>query len=212
LKLDTIDPATPTALLRVQLDGAEPNATTATLREVLAQSRAMFDALIHRHHGRWQTPDAGSMVASFSHALDAVRCAVAIQQHLAALEAERLERGAADRRLDWRLAVGLAKADKSAAPGLSALVAALPPRTVGIAAALRDHLGDRAEFGFVPLAGAGDAPAAFRVLADPATAPRRVWLYETGTWHNAALVLVLLLLAAAIVVPLWHLVLAPAAP
>jgi hypothetical protein len=63
-----------------------------------------------------------------------------------------------------------------------------------------------------PLAGAGDVPAAFRVLADPATAPRRVWLYETGTWHNAALVLVLLLLAAAIVVPLWHLVLAPAAP
>ncbi len=103
----------------------------------------------------------------------------------------------------WRVAVGLAE------DALAPLLAAAGPGEVRITLALHRQVRDRLGLGFAPL----EVPSeGFRVLADPATAPQRVWLYQAGALHNGALVLVLLLLLAAIAVPLWHLVIAPGGP
>ncbi len=134
------------------------------------------------------------MVAGFSEPAQAVRCAVAIQQRLDPIDAAEPARPA------WRVAVGLAE------DALAQVLAAAGPGEVRITVALHRQVRDRLGLGFAPL----EVPSeGFRVLADPATGPRRVWLYQAGPLHNAAFVLVLILLLAAIAVPLWHLVIAP---
>lgn len=159
-----------------------------------ARDRAAIEALVADHGGRMHEAQGGPVVAGFTDPTRAVRCAVAVQQRLTPIEAA----GPA-----WRLAVGLA--DDALAP----LIAAADPGDVRISVALHRRVRDRLGLGFAPL----EAPSeGFRVLADPATGPRRIWLYRAGALHNAALVLVLVLLLAAIAVPLWHLVIAPGGP
>ena len=161
--------------------------------------KAAIEMLVAGHGGRTRPADGGTVVAGFSEPAQAVRCAVAIQQRLYPIDAaERV--GPA-----WRVAAGLAE------DALAPVLAATVPDEVRISVALHLRVRDRLGLGlgFAPL----EEPAeGFRVLADPATAPQRVWLYQAGALHNAALVLVLLLLLAAIAVPLWHLVIAPGGP
>ena len=159
--------------------------------------RAAIEMLVAGHGGRTRPAGGGSVAAGFSEPAQAVRCAVAIQQRLDPIDAaERV--GPA-----WRVAVGLA------ADALAPVLAATAPGEVRISVALHLQVRDRLGLGFAPLE---ESSEGFRVLADPATAPQRVWLYQAGALHNAALVLVLLLLLAAIAVPLWHLVIAPGGP
>lgn len=156
--------------------------------------RAAIEMLVAGHGGRTRAAGGGTVAAGFSEPAQAVRCAVAIQQRLNPIDAaERVRPG-------WRLAVGLAE------DALAPVLAATVPGEVRITVALHLRVRDRLGLGFAPLEAACEG---FRVLADPATAPRRVWLYQAGAMHNAALVLVLMLLLAAIAVPLWHLVIAP---
>ncbi len=176
--------STPTAVLRI--DFADPP----------VRGHVALEGLIADHGGQTHQAEGNGMEAGFPDAAGAVRCAVEIQQHLAALEGDP----AADA-LVWRLAVGLA------GDALAPLIAAAAPGEVRITVALHRRVRTRLGLGFAPL----EAPAGgFLVLADPATGPQRVWLYRAGPLHNVGLVLVLVLLLLAVAVPLWHLVLAPA--
>lgn len=156
--------------------------------------KAAIEMLVAGHGGRTRAAGGGTVAAGFSKPAQAVRCAVAIQQRLNPIDAAEPVRPA------WRIAVGLAE------DPLAPVLAATVPGEVRITVALHLRVRDRLGLGFAPLE---EACEGFRVLADPATAPQRVWLYQAGALHNAAFVLVLLLLLAAIAVPLWHLVIAP---
>ncbi|MFQ5955853.1 MAG: hypothetical protein ACE5JZ_12380 [Kiloniellales bacterium] len=185
------------AVLRAELDDRATRRTDPAQSEALDRHHAVIDGLIAGHGGRPWDIGGGLAVAGFADPAAAVRCATLIQQHLEALEAERGGPGP----LAWRIAVGLSGDE------LAPLIAAAGPGEVRITVALYAGLRGRLGLGVAPL----EAPSAgFRVLADPATGPRRVWLYRAGALHNAALVLVLALFVTALAVMVWHLVLAPA--
>ncbi len=156
--------------------------------------RAAIEMLVAGHGGHTRPAGGGTVAAGFSEPAQAVRCAVAIQQRLHPIDAAERVRPA------WRVAAGLAE------DALAPVLAASVPGEVRVTVALYRRVRDRLGLGFAPLE---EACEGFRVLADPATAPQRVWLYQAGALHNAAFVLVLMLLLAAIAVPLWHLVIAP---
>ncbi len=160
--------------------------------------QAAIDRVIAGDGGRRRQAGGGPMIVAFADPAAAVHCAALMQQHLAADPDEPDGAGPA-----WRIAVGLG--DDELAP----LIAAAGPGEVRITVALYALVRSRLAVGVAPL----EAPAGgFRVLADPSTAPRRVWLYQAGALHNTALVLVVVLLVAAMGVMFWHLVLAPGGP
>jgi adenylate cyclase len=74
----------------------------ATLHTLTAR-REIIDGLIHQHRGRIVGTAGDSVLAEFASVIDAVRCAVEIQQHLKAQNAELPVR----RRMEFRLGINL---------------------------------------------------------------------------------------------------------
>jgi class 3 adenylate cyclase len=73
-----------------------------TLRTLKAH-RAVIDRLIARHEGRIFSTAGDSVLAEFSSAVEAVRCAIAIQEELRVRNAEILE----NRRMDFRIGINV---------------------------------------------------------------------------------------------------------
>lgn len=153
---------------------------------------------ITRHGGELNDAGKAHLAALFDDAGSAVRAAVAIQQ---GFNAARLD--AYGPKPGWRIAVAMETEHAS-----DVIARAKRGRVCATAAVVR-QVGGELEFGFAELPEAPGEPSAYYVFADPATAPRRVWLYQAGPLHNAAFVLVLLLLVVAIGVFAWPLVSAP---
>lgn len=74
----------------------------ATLHTLTAY-RAVTDALIHRYHGRIVSTAGDSILAEFASVVDAVQCAVEIQQNLGARNADVPE----PRRMVFRIGINL---------------------------------------------------------------------------------------------------------
>ena len=116
----------------------------------------------------------------------------------------------------WRIGLGFTgtgEKDPMDDAALAELAALCTPGDVCISSALHAAVGLWLEFGYAPLSapyGAGE-PAAYLVLVDPAMGRQRVWLYQAGALHKASFAFVLLLLATAIIVMLWHLLFEPTA-
>ena len=77
-----------------RLMGADQESTF----KVLKSYRQIIDGMIARHDGRLVGTAGDAVLAEFSSAVEAVRCAVSIQEDLTARNAERAE----DRRMRWR--------------------------------------------------------------------------------------------------------------
>jgi class 3 adenylate cyclase len=73
-----------------------------TLRTLKAH-RAVIDRLISRHEGRIFNTAGDSVLAEFNSAVEAVRCAIAIQEELRVRNAEMHE----DRRMDFRIGINV---------------------------------------------------------------------------------------------------------
>src|SRR5215813_11251602 len=73
-----------------------------TLR-LLTAYRAVADALIHHHRGRIVGTAGDSILAEFASAVEAVQCAVAIQQALTARNADL----PAEQRMEFRIGINV---------------------------------------------------------------------------------------------------------
>ena len=82
-----------------RLMGADEEATLRTLQA----HREVTDSLIHRHRGRFVGSAGDSVLAEFASVIDAVRCAVEIQQQLKARNADL----PAQRRMEFRIGINL---------------------------------------------------------------------------------------------------------
>ncbi len=82
-----------------RLMGADEEATLRTLQA----HREVTDTLIHQRHGRIVGTAGDSILAEFASVIDAVRCAVEIQQQLKARNADL----PVDRRMEFRIGVNL---------------------------------------------------------------------------------------------------------
>ena len=125
---------------------ADPTATRAALR---AMRRELAGPLLARHHGRITAVRDGVAVVQFASVVDALRCAAATQ------------RGAAkcmpsEPRITYRMGIHLgdALAADAIATAMRLREQAAPGRIL-VSTAVRDHVGDLAEFQFVP---AGPSP------------------------------------------------------
>src|SRR5471030_1670796 len=79
-----------------RLMGIDEEGTLAQLR---AHRRALIDPKVKEHHGRIVKTTGDGMLVEFASVVDAVRCAVEVQQGMA----ERNADVAAERRLEFRI-------------------------------------------------------------------------------------------------------------
>jgi adenylate cyclase len=126
-----------------------------TLRALRA-SRAILDRLIADHRGRIFTTAGDSVLADFASAVDAVECAMAVQQAIAAENAER----PAGERMQFRIGVHLGDVvvDGANLLGDGVNIAArlqtlAEPGGICVSAAVRDQIGTKLPAAFVALGG-----------------------------------------------------------
>src|ERR1700751_23863 len=124
-----------------------------TLRRLQAY-RTILDGLIAAHHGRIFNTAGDSVMADFASPVDAVECAVAVQQAIAEENANR----AAGEQMRFRIGVHLGDVIveganlfgdgvNSAAP----LEALAEPGGICLSGAVRDQIGTRLPVAFIPL-------------------------------------------------------------
>src|SRR5712691_9773189 len=126
-----------------------------TLRALRA-SRAILDRLITAHRGRIFTTAGDSVLADFASAVDAVECALAVQQAIAAENAQR----PAGERMQFRIGVHLGDVvvDGENLLGDGVNIAArlqtlAEPGGICVSAAVRDQIGTKLPAAFANLGG-----------------------------------------------------------
>ena len=124
-----------------------------TLRTLQAY-RAILDRLIAVHHGRIFNTAGDSVMADFASPVDAVECAVAVQEAIAKENANR----AAGERMRFRIGVHLGDVIVEGANlfgdgvNIAARLEALAePGGICLSGAVRDQIGTRLPIGFAPL-------------------------------------------------------------
>src|SRR5215831_14096403 len=124
-----------------------------TLRTLQAY-RAILDRLIVAHHGRIFNTAGDSVMADFASPVDAVECAVAVQEAIAKENASR----AAGERMRFRIGVHLGDVIVEGANlfgdgvNIAARLEALAdPGGICLSGAVRDQIGSRLPVAFVPL-------------------------------------------------------------
>src|SRR6516164_234910 len=124
-----------------------------TLRTLQAY-RAILDRLIATHHGRIFNTAGDSVMADFASPVDAVECAVAVQE---AIETENANRVPGDR---MRFRIGIHLGDVIVEGGnlfgdgvniAARLEALADPGGICLSGAVRDQIGTRLPVAFVPL-------------------------------------------------------------
>src|SRR5438552_8310246 len=128
---------------------------TGTLR-ALRTSRAILDRLIADYRGRIFTTAGDSVLADFASAVDAVECALAVQEAIAAENAQR----PAGERMQFRIGVHLGDVvvDGQNLLGDGVNIAArlqtlAEPGGICVSAAVRDQIGTKLPAAFVGLGG-----------------------------------------------------------
>ena len=155
-----------------------------TLRTLQAY-RAILDRLIAVHHGRIFNTAGDSVMADFASPVDAVECAVAVQEAIAKENANR----AAGERMRFRIGVHLGDVIVEGANlfgdgvNIAARLEALAePGGICLSGAVRDQIGTRLPIGFAPLGeqrvkNIAEPVRAFKVAGEsggrPATAASR---------------------------------------
>jgi adenylate cyclase len=126
-----------------------------TLRALRA-SRAILDRLIAAHRGRIFTTAGDSVLADFASAVDAVECALAVQQEIAAENALR----PAGERMQFRIGVHLGDVivdgDNLLGDGVNIaarLQTLAEPGRICVSAAVRDQIGTKLPAAFADLGG-----------------------------------------------------------
>src|SRR5215469_2370309 len=124
-----------------------------TLRTLTAY-RAIIDRLIASHRGRIFNTAGDSLVADFASAVDAVQCAVAVQE---AIAKENADRPACEQ---MRFRIGIHVGDIMVQGGnlfgdgvniAARLEALAEPGAICVSGAVRDHIGTKLPVGFVDL-------------------------------------------------------------
>src|ERR1700758_1027140 len=148
-----------------------------TLRTLQAY-RTILDRLIAAHHGRIFNTAGDSVMADFASPVDAVECAVAVQQAIAEENANR----AAGEQMRFRIGVHLGDVIVEGANlfgdgvNIAARLEALAePGGVCLSGAVRDQIGNRLPVGFAPLGeqrvkNIAEPVRAFKVGGTPSTA------------------------------------------
>src|SRR5215469_2271667 len=124
-----------------------------TLRTLTAY-RVITDRLIASHHGRIFTTAGDSLVADFASAVDAVQCAVAVQDAISKENADR----SADQQMRFRIGIHvgdiMVQGDNlfGDAVNIAARLEALAePGGICISGAIRDHIGTKLPVEFIDL-------------------------------------------------------------
>jgi adenylate cyclase len=125
-----------------------------TLERLKALRRELLDPKIAEHHGRIVKTTGDGLLLEFASVVDAVRCAVAVQQGMA----EWNTGVAADNRIEWRIGINLGdvivEGDDLYGDGvnIAARIEALAdPGGVFVSNTVYDHVRDRMPFGFEDL-------------------------------------------------------------
>ena len=133
-----------------RLMGADEVGTLRTLQAY----RAIVDRLIAAHHGRIFNTAGDSVMADFASPVDAVECAVAVQQAIAKENANR----AADQQMRFRIGVHLGdiivEGTNLFGDGVNIaarLEALAEPGGICLSGAVRDQIGTRLPVAFIPL-------------------------------------------------------------
>jgi len=157
-----------------RLMGADEEGTLARLN---AARREVIDPAVARHGGRIFKTTGDGLLAEFASAVEAVRCAVAVQAAIAARETER----APERRLAFRIGINLGdvlvEADDLFGDGVNVaarLEALADPGGIALSRSVRDQVRDRLELvledlGEVAVKNIARPVRAFRVLPPGAT-------------------------------------------
>jgi adenylate cyclase len=119
------------------------DAEEEALGRLAQQRQSVIDPALDKHRGRLFKTMGDGLLAEFQSAIDAVRCALAIQERIAEAESERPDA----KRMIWRIAIHLGDVvvDGSDLVGdgvnvASRLQALAPPGGVLVSQTIRDHL------------------------------------------------------------------------
>ncbi len=153
-----------------RLMGDDEELTLATLKGC----RDVIDNLIARHHGRVFGTAGDSVIAEFASPVEAVRCAVAVQQGVEAHNADLAD----DKRMQFRIGINLgdvmAEGDNLLGDGVNIaarLEALAEPGGITISGAIHDHLSTLDRAGF-----ADTGEQTLKNIAKPI----RVWSWTDG--------------------------------
>src|SRR6516225_739726 len=158
-----------------------------TLRTLQAH-RAILDGLIAAHHGRIFNTAGDSVMADFASPVDAVECAVAVQETIAKENANR----AAGEQMRFRIGVHLGDVIVEGANlfgdgvNIAARLEALAePGGICLSGAVRDQIGTRLPIGFAPLGeqrvkNIAEPVRAFKVAGESAGRPAAAALRAGG--------------------------------
>src|SRR5579864_7910144 len=131
-----------------RLMGADEEGTLAALKAI---RRELSDPKIAEHHGRIVKTTGDGMLVEFQSVVDAVRCAVAVQEEMAARNAETPE----ERRLEFRIGINLGDiiSDDNDIYGDGVNVAArlealAEPGGICVSRVVRDQVRDKLDFTF----------------------------------------------------------------
>ncbi|HYZ39865.1 MAG TPA: adenylate/guanylate cyclase domain-containing protein [Stellaceae bacterium] len=169
-----------------------------TLRRLQAY-RVILDRLIGAHHGRIFNTAGDSVVADFASAVEAVECAIAVQQEI---DRENENRPAGERmrfRIGVHLGDVIVDGDNLFGDGVNIaarLQALAEPGGICLSGVVRDQVGTKLP---VTLTALGEQR--FKNIADPVrafrigTAPDRGWMRARAWWPSRAPVVAAILLA-----------------
>jgi len=202
-----------------RLMGENEEATICTLtayREVMAD-------LIQKHRGRVVDSPGDNVLAEFKSVVDAVRCAVEIQEELKVRNAELPE----NRKMEFRIGVNLGdvieEEERIYGDGvnIAARVEGLAEGGgISISGTVHDHIENKLALGYEFLGehtvkNIKKPVRVYRVLSFPGAAAHRVIKAKAVVgrmWRNIALVVAAILVLGGVVVAIWHFYLRPSPP
>ena len=192
----------------------------ATVRTLTAY-REMMAALIQQHRGRVVDSPGDNLLAEFASVVDAVRCAVEIQEELKARNAELPE----NRKMEFRIGINLGdvieEGDRIYGDGVI-IAARLEGLAEGggicISGTAFDQVENKLALGYKYL---GEHSVKnivkpirlYRVLTEPGAVTTKVSREKRAgprQWHRVALAVVAILILGAAAVAIWHFYLRPA--
>jgi adenylate cyclase len=149
----------------------------ATLRALTAH-RAVMDGLIARHRGRIANTAGDSVLAEFPSVVDAVECAIAVQQAVAAANADEHEARCMRFRIGINLGDVLVKDGDLFGDGVNVaarLQVLAEPGGICVSGTVRDHVGRKLAVGFADM-----GEQVVKNIAEP------VRVYQVGPVGDAA--------------------------
>ena len=192
----------------------------ATVRTLTAY-REMMAALIQQHRGRVVDSPGDNLLAEFASVVDAVRCAVEIQEELKARNAELPE----NRKMEFRIGINLGdvieEGDRIYGDGVN-VAARIEGLAEGggicISGTAFDQVENKLALGYKYL---GEHSVKnivkpirlYRVLTEPGAVTTKVSREKRAgprQWHRVALAVVAILILGAAAVAIWHFYLRPA--